>query len=178
MKIAERDAVNADLVSQAGSPRDSKIPRGGDLFVHPTDSKQQEILLRLESLAGRPVSCSLPNSSKTYTGIIRGVPTTDSTDDIKNAHKDQNVTEVYRPQNRDEESSPSDRIIRTFSSRLPPRVRIASMCYEVSQYFPNPYRCRKCWRLGHTLKFCQTKNQCCKKCGLPHEEEVSCQRDV
>lgn len=36
---------------------------------------------------------------------------------------------MYRPQNRDEEVSPSDRIILAFSSGLPHRVRIASMYY-------------------------------------------------
>ncbi len=175
MKIAERDAVNADIVSQAGLPKDSEIPRGGDLFVYPNDREQQEILLGIQSLAGRPVSCSLPNSFLTHKGFIRGVPTADSIDDIKAALEDQNVVEVYRPQNRDEVGAPSDRLILTFSSTLPHRVKIASMSYEVQQYYPNPYRCRKCWRLGHTLKFCQATVQRCKKCGLSHEESVACQ---
>ena len=174
MKIAERDIVNSDIMqSLDGPPRDSEIPRGGDLFVHPMDTKQQEILLSLTSIAGRPVSCSLPRSSTTYKGIIRGVPTTDSVDDIKSALADQSVTDAFRPKNRDAEES--DRIILTFSSRIPPRVKIASMSYEVQQYYPNPYRCRRCWRLGHTQTFCQSKAQGCKKCGLAHEEKDACQ---
>lgn len=42
MKIAERDAVNKDIVAAVGPVRDSLIPRGGELFVFPTDERQKD----------------------------------------------------------------------------------------------------------------------------------------
>lgn len=36
--------------------------------------------------------------------------------------------------------------------------------YKVKRYFPSPYRCKTCWRLGHTNTYCNS-DPICKKCG-------------
>nr|CAH0101968.1 unnamed protein product [Daphnia galeata] len=174
MKIAERDVMKESFIAMIGTPRDSEIRRGGDLFVHPVDSKQQEVLLNIKQIAGRPVSCSLPNSFRKFKGRIQGVPVEDTIEEIKKALENQDVVDAFRPKNPD--GSPSEKIILTFASGLPGRVKISSMSYDVRQYFPTPFRCRLCWRLGHTHSFCGSKIQMCKKCGQHHETGVVCQQ--
>ena len=164
MKIAERDVMNKSFIAMIGTPRDSEIRRGGDLFVHPVDSKQQEALLNIKQIAGRPVSCSLPNSFRKFKGRIQGVPVEDTIEEIKKALENQDVVDVFRPKNPD--GSPSEKIILTFASGLPGRVKISSISYDVRQYFPTTFRCRLCWRLGHTHSFC----------GQHHETGVVCQQ--
>ncbi|KAK4025152.1 hypothetical protein OUZ56_010652 [Daphnia magna] len=39
---------------------------------------------------------------------------------------------------------------------------------------PNPYRCRKCWRLGHTATKCNANETNCKKCGNQHPGHLDC----
>ncbi|EFX62892.1 hypothetical protein DAPPUDRAFT_336268 [Daphnia pulex] len=83
MHIAERKRIQAEIIEIAGEPKDSSILMGGDLAIHTHDKDQQAILLELKSLQGRPVLCSLPNSSFAYrTGVIFGVPIKDSTEEI------------------------------------------------------------------------------------------------
>jgi hypothetical protein len=148
---------------------------GGDMAVHPHDKDQQAILLELKSLQGRPVLCSLPNSSFAYrTGVIFGVPINDSTEEIQEALADQNVNHVKRLPMRGRPDVLSETVILTFSSPLPDRVKMASMSYQVKVSVPNPYRCYKCWRLGHTSQRCGSNNTHCKKCGRPHPDNIEC----
>ena len=175
MHIAERKRIQAEIIEIAGEPKDSSILMGGDMAVHPHDKDQQAILLELKSLQGRPVLCSLPNSSFAYrTGVIFGVPTNDSTEEIQEALADQNVTHVKRLPMRGRPDVLSETVILTFSSPLPDRVKMASMSYQVKVSVPNPYRCYKCWRLGHTSQRCGSNNTHCKKCGRPHPDNIEC----
>jgi hypothetical protein len=73
------------------------------------------------------------------------------------------VTHVKRLPMRGRPGVMSETIILTFSSPLPDRVKMASMSYQVNISVPNPYRCYKYWRLGHTSQFCGSNNNHSKK---------------
>ena len=68
----------------------------------------------------------------------------------------------------------SETIILTFSSLLPDRVKMSSMSYQVKISVPNPYRCYKCWRLGHISQRSGSNSNHCKKSGRPPPENVEC----
>ena len=178
MKIAERDAFNVNLIELSGGRdfRDSNIPRGGDLFVFPRDPDQQKLLLALndKEVANRKVVCSLPASfSPHHKGVIFGVPPGDSEDEMYNALKDQDVVKVQRAVNREDNGRPLPVVFLFFASGLPSHVKIASVTYEVKRHFPNPYRCKTCWHLGHLSSHCSSATKC-KKCGNSHDDELSC----
>lgn len=173
MSIAQRDALSRNITSLVGPINECSIARGGDPFIFPGNLKQQEALLKLSNtaIAGSTFTCSLPKSSA-IKGVITGVLIIDSVEEIKAALVNQDVTDAYRVLKPD--GNPSDRVFLTFVSRLPPSVKIAAVNFPVSRYIPNPYRCKKCWSLGHTQNNCGNDVAICKNCGRSHEESVSC----
>ena len=178
MKIAERDAFNAELYALSGQRafRDSNIPRGGDLFVYPSDLEQQNSLLSLNNkeVANRKVACSLPTSyTPHHKGVIFGVPLGDSVDEIKEALKDQDVVDVQRSINRADNNRPLSSVFLFFKTGLPSHVKIASVSYEVKRHIPTPFRCKTCWHLGHTSAHCSSAPKC-KKCGGTHDLDFIC----
>lgn len=170
MKIAALNAVMTEVISMVGKPKDCKVQRGGDLSVSPTDLNQQENLLTISALLERPVKCSLPTSSTSFKGVVR-LPD-ESIEDIKTALAGQNVKDAHRPIRPD--GTQSGIVVLTFSTRIPSSVKIACMNYEVRQFIPNPFRCRQCWRLGHTQTHCNSKTVACKKCGTAHDLSGTC----
>jgi len=107
-------------------------------------------------------------------GIIHGVPIADKEDEILAALADQNVVHVKRLPVKGHPEILSETVILTFSSKFPDRVKIAAMIYRVQQSFPIPFRCRKCWLLGHPTSRCSQASVCCKKCGKSHPPESLC----
>ena len=63
MDMAELKAIVQDITRQAGAPKHSDTPRGGDLFIFPSNLTQQQAFLQLSSAANTSLSASLPKSS-------------------------------------------------------------------------------------------------------------------
>ena len=106
---------------------------GGDLCAHPSSIDQQNAILSVTEIAGRPVSCSLPRTfiaSTLSKGIIHGVPIADKEDEILAALADQNVVHVKRLPVKGHPEILSETVILTFSSKFPDRVKIAAMIYR------------------------------------------------
>ncbi|KZS06599.1 Uncharacterized protein APZ42_029899, partial [Daphnia magna] len=175
ISIGQRKKLHEDIFRAAGETKDSTILMGGDLAIYAFDEDQQSCLLNMKSLQGRPVSCPLPlSSTANKVGVIFGVPTSDSVEEIQEALADQQVIQVKRLPIRGRPNDPSETVLLTFSSSLPERVKITSMSYQVQISVPNAYRCIKCWRLGHTAARCGTTLDICKKCGKSHPQERDC----
>lgn len=96
----------------------------------------------------------------------------------KEALLDQGVIKAYRFPNQDASKSPSSSVLLTFEDKLPERVTIAYVSYPVQTHFPSPYRCRSCWKLGHTKNNCNVpeSDPRCKRCGSAHESDIFCSR--
>ncbi|KZS19012.1 Uncharacterized protein APZ42_014688 [Daphnia magna] len=60
---------------------------------------------------------------------------------------------------------PSETVLLTFDKALPARVTIIALSFPVLTYYPSPYKCSKCWRLGHTRNHCNNPSATCKNCG-------------
>lgn len=168
---------NMKLAELVGEVRDSEIMYGGDLCAHPSSVEQQDAILSSFEIAGSFISCSLPRTviSSTITkGVIHGVPIPDKEEEILVALENQNVVHVKRLPVRGHPEILSETVVLTFSSKIPDRVKIAAMVYRVQQSIPTPFRCRKCWRLGHPTPRCSESSVCCKKCGKSHPIESTC----
>jgi hypothetical protein len=177
LSLGERDSFHLALKALIGEVRDSEVMRGGDLSAFPSSLEQQEKLLNLTEVAGRSINCSLPvtaNPSNSFKGIIFEVPIPDKEEDILEALADQNVVHVKRLPMKGHPEIFSENVILTFSSPIPDRVKIAAMSYRVKQSIPSPFRCKKCWHLGHSTTRCSSSTQCCKKCGKTHPPGLAC----
>ena len=173
-----------DLISQiGGQPRRSEIAKGGDLFVHPSTEEQQQKLLELTTCGGRPIKCSLPKSCTVNKGVIEGVPHPISNSDLEMMLRGQHVIEAYRF--RHKSGAETERVVLSFSSTAPKEVVVAGITFRVGPYWPTPYKCSKCHRLGHTSGsgVCNELEHCSICCKVhPDDQEcttwcVNCQKD-
>ncbi len=128
------------------------------------DQSQQTSLLGIKTLLGRPMTCTVLNSSlANKNGVIFGVPISDTEEDILETLNDRGFTSVKRLQVRNRPEIQLETVILTFTTLIPDRVMIASMCFRLLISVPNPYRCSKCGRLGHTTSRCDSNQQACRK---------------
>lgn len=172
MQLAERDAFHTALKGyQAGDLKDSMIMQGGDLCPYSSTPEQQDVLLKLTEIAVRTVSCSLPITAVALKGVIFEIPVPDREEEILAALKDQGVIHVKRLPIKGRPDVPPETIILTFVSKLPYRLKIETMSFQVKQSVPTLYQCKKCWRLGQTTSSCSLDSACCKNCGIPHPTE-------
>jgi hypothetical protein len=105
--------------------------------------------------------------------VIFGVPIQDSVDEIKTALTDQDVSDAKRLPIKGRPEIMSERVLLTFNQKLPARVKMASMVYRVHPSLPNPFRCKKCFRLGHIASRCSAQ-QSCRTCAKPHPPDSPC----
>jgi hypothetical protein len=77
------------------------------------------------------------------------------------------VTKVERIERKvGDQMVPSGLHIITFACReLPETVTAFFMRIRVQQYYPNPMRCIRCCKYGHTKNWCGSKEEYCKECG-------------
>lgn len=97
--------------------------------------------------------------------------------------RSQNVTNVYKFTKLVQEKEkqiyiPSGLMIFTFDSfQIPETIEIGWYKTKVSEYVPNPMRCRQCQLLGHTIKWCK-RAASCVTCNLPPHDDKNCIRTL
>lgn len=175
MDMAELKAFTNEIVKLVGNPRRSDCPRGGDLFVYPEDIGQREALLKISKIANRTLTAALPNSMTGRKGIIHRVPVSESEADLLDLLGPQGVTKVERfTKTSNDARVPSETIALTFKGPLPTRVTLVALSFKLHTYYPSPFKCVKCWKLGHTRNHCNSKDQNCKTCGQYHNTSEPC----
>lgn len=163
------------ILDLAGEPLDSNVMIGGDLKILPKDSAQQQKLLNITSIGGKPVKTSLPKSVSVVLGIIRGVPTDLADDYLRESLKDQGVTDIRRLRRMSGDSPVvSGNVTLTFRSSLPDKVKVSNLSFSVMPFYQTPYRCRKCQILGHTTARCKATEASCPTCCKIHDVKVVC----
>lgn len=96
-------------------------------------------------------------------------------EEIEESLKDQYCTEVRKITRKvSGEILPTNNIVATFNlPQLPARVRIGFLSLNVRPYYPNPLRCFKCQRFGHSSKVCDS-DEICGKCSMDmHPEDCT-----
>ncbi|KAI9557326.1 hypothetical protein GHT06_017154 [Daphnia sinensis] len=158
MDMAKLKALTSEIVKLIGIPRRSDSPRGGDLFVYPADKAQQEALLKIFKIGNRTVTAALPNSMTGRKGIVHRVPVSESEADLLDLLGPQGVIKVERfTKTMGDVRMPSETIALTFKDFLPTRVTLVALSFKVHTYYPSPFKCSKCYRLGHTKNHCNSK---------------------
>lgn len=102
----------------------------------------------------------------------------ESDSDILDGMRDQGVTAVRRIMiRRDGNEIPTKHVILTFDRcTLPQSVTAGFLHCEVRPYIPNPRRCFKCQRYGHSTNSCRGRLTCAKCAEHDHPTE-NCKTD-
>lgn len=155
---------------EIGEVRSAKILRNGALLIICRDEGQQKRAIRMNKIEDREVQCTLARSRKLVRGVVTGIPIRVSDEDVKGNVTNAKVREVKRLKaNRNGIKSDSLSVLITFDEeRLPEKIFIGYMCYDVRPYVPPPLRCFKCQRFGHVAAVCKGKQRC-GRCGGDHE---------
>ena len=180
-------AVNKAIVSILGSdPLNMKKLRNGNILVELEKENQSTKLLKISQLSLTidnviPVDVSPHNSLNTKKGVIRCPDIKDCTDEeILDGLKDEGVIKLERiTVFRDGQRKPTGTFILTFQTQVLPKfMKVGYYRVSVSQFIPNPIRCFKCQRYGHTKFHCR-KNEVCNKCGQEdHTDHVECKNQA
>ncbi|GBN83147.1 hypothetical protein AVEN_102044-1 [Araneus ventricosus] len=164
--------VDKSISDTVGEVKSIKKRRSGDLLVEVASSKQSQQILKLKSMSTIPVSVSPHETLNTSKGVITcgelfNVPL----DEITEKLQSQGVSHVRRITiRRDGQLLNTKHLILTFSSHvLPEYVKAGYMRLSVRPYIPNPLRCFKCQRFGHSQTSCRGTLTCARCAEVGHE---------
>lgn len=153
----------------------------GEMILKVKGEKDVEKILKLQQIGEWPVKVERHQTLNSSKGIVFNPDLSWlSEEEIKEGLAEYKVKEVYifkrTPRNAEvgtnREAKPYGLIILTFDTQQPPKkIRYGFEYIEVRKYIPNPMRCKKCQRLGHTTGNCQSKRIVCEQCGQGFEEE-------
>ncbi|GBN80164.1 hypothetical protein AVEN_180796-1 [Araneus ventricosus] len=140
------------------------------------NTKQSENLMKLQKIGEIQVKVAPHHSVNHSKGVISEIEfQRDLEDDILECLKDQKVIAVRRITIKtNNQNFPTKHVILTFNTPiLPKSVKISYMNCPVRHFIPNPLRCFKCQRFGHTITACRSK-QICARCSLPDHDSNNC----
>ncbi|GBM44598.1 hypothetical protein AVEN_221839-1 [Araneus ventricosus] len=153
--------------------------KSGDLLVESSSLKQSEQILSITKFGDIPVTVSA-HASLNYT---RGVMSSDEFLMVSDAEfvselEAQKVIAARRiTLKRDGQIIPTRHVILTFDTPvLPTKITAGYICCDIRPYIPNPVRCFKCQRFGHTKTACRGSSALCPRCSEPGHEETICRK--
>ncbi|KAJ4438319.1 hypothetical protein ANN_14261 [Periplaneta americana] len=158
--------VRRALDGLVGKVKNATRLRNGSLLVETVSLKQSETLLKAKLLGSYPIKVERHSSLNTTRGVVH----TDSLDGMSDEEiqlelAEQSVSKAYRLlRKRDGQTIPLSTVFLTFEKPvLPEYILVGYERVPVRAYVPNPMRCFRCQRFGHTQKRC-TNNIVCFPC--------------
>lgn len=168
--------VSKALSSIAGSIDSVKKLQSGDLLVITSNDSQSRLLLKANKLAHISISVSPHPTLNTSRGVIYCPDIVDLTEEeILDGLKEHKVTVVKQiTTKKDETTKKLPLFILTFSvPKLPSKIKAGYLSLNVRPYIPNPLRCFRCQRFGHTTALCRG-SATCSKCGSQEHAKEQC----
>ncbi|XP_023225513.1 uncharacterized protein LOC111626388 [Centruroides sculpturatus] len=150
--------------------------RSGDLLVETASPQQTVNLLAIKTLGDMEVTVTPHGSLNSSRGVISEIDLmSEDESDIQIGLSDQGVTAVRRISiRRDGKLIPTKHLILTFGKpTLPSFVTAGYLRCPVRPYIPNPLRCFKCQRFGHSQTSCRGKSLCAQ-CGVEGHQSTEC----
>lgn len=147
----------------------------GDLLLELRDRKQHEKLQNLVSFGDFPVTVTPHRTMNTSRGVVSDDDLKELTEkELLDGWSDQNVINVKRIRmRRDGKEIETKHLILTFnSSVLPETIETGYVKIRVRPYIPNPLRCYKCQRFGHSSQNCRGRMTCAKCSDTEHSSET------
>ncbi|XP_023210361.1 uncharacterized protein LOC111613244 [Centruroides sculpturatus] len=150
--------------------------RLGDLLVETASFQQSEKLLKMKSLGDIQVTITPHTSLNSSRGVISEIDLmSEDESDMQIGLSDQGVTAVRRISiRRDGKLIPTKHLILTFNKpTLPSAITAGYLRCPIRPYVPNPLRCFKCQRFGHSQTSCRGKSTCAQY-GTEGHESTEC----
>ncbi|GBN11776.1 hypothetical protein AVEN_272708-1 [Araneus ventricosus] len=164
--------VEKGITSSVGEVKSTKKLRSGDLLVEVESPKQAKQIAKLNSLSTISVTVNLHATLNSSNGVIScGELLNESVGKITEELSSQGVTHVRRITiRRDGQLLNTKHLILTFDSvKLPEHIKAGYMRLSVRTYIPNPLRCFKCQRFGHSKTSCRGTLTCARCAEVGHE---------
>ncbi|GBN46434.1 hypothetical protein AVEN_21603-1 [Araneus ventricosus] len=168
--------VEKAITGSVGTVTSTKLMRSGDLLVEVASRKQAQQILKLNSLSTIAISVQPHVTLNTSKGVITcGRLLNLSNEEITKELGGQGVKDVRRINiRRDGELMPTKHFILTFNTpRLPEYIKAGYVRCSVRPYIPNPLRCFKCQRFGHSKTNCRG-TLTCARCAAAGHESTDC----
>lgn len=159
-----------------GSVKSAKKLRNGTILVEVASQAQYRTAIALTKWVDVDVKVTEHRSLNTSKGVIRCREFRDCTDEeLLEALQPEGVVSIQRIKiNKNGNLEPTNTIILTFRLPSPPKfIRAAYMQIPVALYVPNPLRCYKCQRFGHSQTTCN-RTPLCARCGKVGHDDKSC----
>ena len=153
--------------------------RGGSLIIECSNITQRDKLLGVNEMEGKKIKCIEWERKKLQLGVVTGVSTDLSCEDILRNVSGANVVKCRRLMyTREQVKKESLSILLFFDEKvLPIRIRVGYMSFQVRPYIPPPLQCFQCQKFGHVAAICRGKKRC-GKCGGEDHEYGQCQEGV
>ncbi|GFV53318.1 uncharacterized protein TNCV_1645501 [Trichonephila clavipes] len=171
MSIKSPFAIQKALIGIGGEPKSVKRLRSGDLLIEPTSALQTKSFLLAKSFLNSPVTVFPHKSLNSCRGVISEpdlLGTSDS--EILEGFSDQGVTQIRRITiKKDSTIVPTKHLILTFNRpKLPNTIKAGYLNCKIRPYIPNPLRCFKCQRFGHSQTSCRGQLTCSRCASVGH----------
>ncbi|GBM02078.1 hypothetical protein AVEN_209763-1 [Araneus ventricosus] len=170
--------VENAITGSVGEVKATKKLRSGDLLVEVESPKQAKEISNLKSLSRIPVTVKPHATLNSSKGVIScGELLNESEEKITEELKSHGVIHVRRITiRRDGQLLNTKHLILTFdSNKLPENIKAGYMRLSVRTYIPNPLRCFKCQRFGHSKTSCRG-TLTCARCAEVGHESTDCTR--
>ncbi|XP_055943826.1 uncharacterized protein LOC129974998 [Argiope bruennichi] len=168
--------VHKLILSHIGEVKNVKKLKSGDLLIEVSNPTQAATLSKLTALGNIKVNVSVHRNLNFSRGVIseRGLKNhTES--ELVDELSDQKVCGARRIHiKRDGKLIPTQHVVLTFSTtELPKSIKAGYLRCPIKPYIPNPVRCFKCQRFGHSQQACRG-TKICAKCSVPGHDSSEC----
>ena len=157
-------AIQKAFIGIAGNGlKSTKRLRNGSFLIECVKKHQANNLLRTVKIVDRPVKVTIHKALNSSKGVIRCRELLDLTEnEIRDELRTQGVVEVHRVTvKKGEVITPTNTLFLTFNRPdMPAEITVGYLKVKVSLFIPNPMRCYKCNKFGHTSQRCRLDKKC------------------
>ena len=163
---------------QAGSVAELRKLRNGTVLVKTADSKQASAIQKMERIGETRIKVEVHRSLNHCKGVVRSKELSFCTnEEIIDELKSQGVVGCSNISVKSDsgERRKTNTYILTFHTTVPPKhVYISDyLRIPVAVYIPNPLRCFKCQKFGHSQNNCKGQ-KVCARCATPGHDATDC----
>ncbi|GFW95684.1 uncharacterized protein TNCV_19151 [Trichonephila clavipes] len=164
-------AIQKAIQGIGGDPKSVKKLRSGDLLLETVSALQTKSFLLAKTFLDCPLTASPHKSLNSSRGVISEpdlICTPEA--EILEGFSGQGVIQVRRITiKKDAEVIPTKHLILTFNNpKLPTTIKAGYLNCRIRPYIPNPLRCFKCQRFGHSQTSCRGQLTCSRCASVGH----------
>ncbi|GFU62673.1 uncharacterized protein TNCV_3442751 [Trichonephila clavipes] len=164
-------AIQKALQGIGGNPKSVKKLRSGDLLIETISALQTKSFLLAKTFIDSALTVTPHKSLNSCRGVISEPDLLYASEgEILEGLSDQGVTQVRRITIlKDSTRFPTKHIILSFNSpKLPTTIKAGYLNCKIRPYIPNPLRCFKCQRFGHSQTACRGQLTCSRCATVGH----------